>query len=62
MTDETTKHRSERSQGLYRRRLETMVRAVLGATVAVPLLLGAIDAFAQRSPHRDCLLREYDHR
>jgi iron complex outermembrane recepter protein len=50
MTDETTKHRSERSQGLYRRRLETMVRAVLGATVAVPLLLGAIDAFAQTAP------------
>jgi outer membrane receptor protein involved in Fe transport len=47
---ETTKHRSQRSQVPYKRRLETMVHAIVSATVAVPLLLGALDAFAQTAP------------
>jgi hypothetical protein len=40
------KQRSERSQGLPGRRLQIMVRAVVGAVAAAPLMLGAIDAIA----------------
>jgi len=52
MRDVSTKDRSQRSRGLYRRCLEAMVRAIISATVAsatgaVPLLLGAIDAYAE---------------
>src|SRR3979490_1402638 len=47
MRDVSTKDRSQWSQALYRRRLETMVRAIINASVAAPLLLGAMDAYAQ---------------
>jgi iron complex outermembrane recepter protein len=47
MRDITAKHHGARPQGLYRRRLRTMVRAIISASVAGPLLLGAIDVYAQ---------------
>src|SRR6202166_1891448 len=47
MKNVSTKDRSRRSQSLHRRRLETMVRAIISASAAVPLLLVALDAYAQ---------------
>jgi iron complex outermembrane receptor protein len=49
------KQRSERPQGLPGRRLQIMVRAVVGAVAAAPLMLGAIDAVAQSAPTSDSL-------
>src|SRR5258708_9412151 len=50
MRDATTQRRSERPQALCRRSLETVVRAIVRATLSVPLLLGTIDTLAQTAP------------
>ncbi len=41
------KQRSDRSDGLFVRRLRTLVDVIGRVTLAVPLLLGAVDAFAE---------------
>src|SRR5713226_9318253 len=47
MRDETMKQRSDRSHGLFGRRLRTLVDVIGRVTLAAPLLLGAVDAFAE---------------
>jgi iron complex outermembrane receptor protein len=47
MWDVSTKDRCRRSQVFYRRRWETMVRTIISAAAAAPLLLGGVDAGAQ---------------
>src|SRR3982074_369121 len=55
MRDESMKQRSERSPDLPGRRLQIMVRAVVGTVAAAALMLGAIDAVAQIAPTSDSL-------